>query len=200
MVYPPGEHWPFRRDARRPSNPTSLALLVALTLACNDLTESVPTDVCLSGLRWVGKATRDPEMYPGRDCVGCHLENDGPPLVAAGTIYATVDNTSQIENDCFGLEGVEVEVEGADGEVFKTTTNRAGNFYFDGEPSWLAKPYVARFRYTKPDGRVANPQMIDTEPSYGGCARCHDNRAAATPELDVSDPRFVRAVEGLFVQ
>src|SRR5688500_10194330 len=35
---------------------------------------------------------------------------------------------------------------------------------------------------------------------YGGCARCHDNRAATTPELDITDPAFARPVQGLFVQ
>jgi hypothetical protein len=139
-------------------------------------------------------------MSPGKDCLGCHLENDGPPLVAAGTVYAALDNTSQIENDCFGLEGVSVELEGADGRLFQTTTNRAGNFYFDGYPIDLVKPYVARLSYTLPDGRVSGPQMIATEPYYGGCAHCHDNRAINTPALDVADPDFVHAVDGLFVQ
>lgn len=171
----------------------------AVTLACNDLTESVPTDVCLSGLRWVGGNTRDEEMRPGTDCLACHLENDGPPLMAAGTVYATVDNASQIANDCFGLKGVEVEIEGADGQLLTTTTNRAGNFYFDGDPADLPKPYVARFRYTQPDGTFVSPQMT-TEPSYGGCAHCHDSRVPATPGVPITDPASVRPVDGLFVQ
>jgi hypothetical protein len=177
---------------------STFALLAAL--ACGGNTETVSSDVCLSGTRWVGGSTSDPEMSPGTDCLQCHAENDGPPLVAAGTVYAAVDNTSQIENDCFGLEGVEVELEGADGRVFHTTTNRAGNFYFDGYPVDLVKPYIARLRYTTPEGRVISPQMLVTAPYYGGCARCHDNRAATTPELDISDPGFARPVQGLFIQ
>jgi hypothetical protein len=175
-------------------------VVMSSLLACGELTEKVSTDVCLSGIRWIGKNSRDEEMSPGSDCVGCHIENDGPPLSAGGTIYASIDNTSQIENDCFGLEGVEVEIEAANGTVLKTTTNRAGNFYFDGTPASLAKPYTARFRYTLPDGAVVSPQMIVTQPYYGGCARCHDDRAAFTPELEPSDPRFARPVPGLFVQ
>lgn len=177
------------------------ALLVCnlVLLACGDLTESVPTDVCLSGIRWTGGSASDEEMAPGTDCLACHLANDGPPFMAAGTVYATVDNASQIANDCFGLEGVEVEIEGADGQVLTTTTNRAGNFYFDGDPAELPKPYVARFRYTKPDGSFASPQMT-TEPSYGGCAHCHDSRVPATPGIDITDPESVRPVDGLFVQ
>ena len=180
-----------------------LALCVAvggLSVACGDVVEKVSTDVCVSGLRWVGENTRDEEMLPGTDCVGCHLENDGPELLAGGTVYAVDDNTSQIENDCFGLEGVTVEIEAANGALWTTTTNRAGNFYFDGTAASLAKPYTARFRYTTPEGHEVVPQMIVTQPSYGGCARCHDNRAAFTPDLEPNDPRFVRPVQGLFVR
>jgi hypothetical protein len=181
----------------RASRPLPLA--IALAFACGSNTESVSPDVCVSGTRWIGGTSSDPEMSPGTDCLSCHVENDGPPLLAAGTVYGLADNTSQIENDCFGLEGVEVEIEGFDGRLFQTTTNRAGNFYFDGYPVDLVKPYIARLSYTTPEGRVINPQMIITEPYYGGCARCHDNRAATTPDLDIRDPEFARPVPGLFV-
>ncbi len=177
-----------------------LLLVSAVALSCNDLTESVSTDVCASGRRWAGANTGDEEMYPGRDCLACHLSYDGPELMAAGTVYGLENNLSQIENDCFGLEGVEVELEGADGHLFTTTTNRAGNFYFDGSPSLLAKPYVARLRYTNADGRLINPQMIATAPSYGGCARCHDFSAAVSQDVSERDPEFVRPVDGLFVR
>ena len=186
-------------DERLARRMIAFPLAAMLVASCGDLTEAVPTNVCLSGRRWIGGSTSDVEMSPGTDCLGCHLENDGPPLVAAGTVYATVENASQIENDCFGLEGVEVEIEGADGTVLTTTTNRAGNFYFDGLPSSLVKPYVARFRYTTADGNVASPQMT-TEPSYGGCARCHESRVAVSPDLEIGDPLFVQPVDGLFVQ
>ena len=149
-----------------------LAAALGFLASCGGTTESVSRDVCYSGTRWIGGSSSDPEMSPGTDCLECHAQNDGPPLVAAGTVYAVADNTREIENDCFGLEGVEVEIEGADGRLFQTTTNRAGNFYFDGYPVDLVKPYVARLRYTTPEGRVVSPQMVVTEPYYGGCARC----------------------------
>jgi hypothetical protein len=174
--------------------------LTCITLACGASTEHVSRDVCLSGTRWTGYSSPDQKMSPGKDCIGCHLDNDGPPLVAAGTVYAIEDNASQIENDCFGLEGVEVELEGADGTLLKTKTNRAGNFYFDGYPIDLPKPYVARLSYTTPEGRVISPQMVVTEPSYGGCARCHSSTAEATPGLDPRDPAFVQPAGGLFVE
>lgn len=176
------------------------ALVVLALGGCGGTTESVGQDVCLSGIRWVGGATRDEEMAPGSDCVGCHLRDDGPPLVAGGTVYATADNQRELDNDCFGLEGVVVELEGSDGRVLRTTTNRAGNFYFDGYPEALPKPYVARFRYVAADGSVIAPQMILTAPTYGGCARCHDASAVATPELAPGDADFVKPAPGLFVQ
>jgi hypothetical protein len=172
----------------------------ALALACSSYSEKVSPDVCLSGLRWTAGNTGNEEMAPGTDCVGCHIQTDAPPFVAAGTVYAAIDNQTQIENHCYGVAGVDVEIEGADGRILKTTTNLAGNFYFDGDPAFLPKPYVARFHYTLPDGTSVSPQMTVTEPSYGGCARCHDNRAAATPDLELTEPTFVRPAEGLFVQ
>lgn len=171
-----------------------------MALACSGTSESVGTDVCASGRRWTGGNTSDPEMSPGTDCIACHEANDAPPFIAAGTVYGLLDNQTQIENDCYGLEGVVVEIEDANGRVISTTTNRAGNFYFEGEPQLLPKPYVARLRYTLPDGQMVSPQMVVTQPTYGGCARCHDARAIATPDLDPADPSYVVPVEGLFVE
>lgn len=173
---------------------------VLVLFACKDSSEPVSTDVCVSGRRWIGGSSRDVEMSPGTDCLGCHLKNDGPQLVAAGTVYATADNASQIENDCFGLEGVEVEIEAGDGQIWTTTTNRAGNFFFDGEPSWLVKPYVATLRYTTPDGRLIEPRMVATLATYGGCARCHDGRATATQDIPSGYPELVQPVNALFVE
>jgi hypothetical protein len=175
------------------------ALALALLCACKDDSEAVSTDICASGRRWIGGSTGNVEMSPGTECLGCHLAKDGPQLMAAGTVYGVPDNASQIENDCYGLEGVAVEIEGGDGRVWKTTSNRAGNFFFDGEPNWLVKPYVARFRYTTADGKVAEPQMVLALPTYGGCARCHGSRAEdGTPDLTSLDADFVDPVDGLF--
>jgi hypothetical protein len=163
-------------------------LIAATTVACNDETvEDVPQDVCVSGKRWIGGRRGDEEMYPGRDCVGCHLENDGPQLMAGGTIYGfgqgrdgaqvamTLGRPQSV--DCFGLEGVTVTITGDDDEVFTTVTNRAGNFFLEGRPSELVKPFLVQVRYDAPatadkPANTANFPM-GTRPSYGGCARCH---------------------------
>jgi hypothetical protein len=170
--------------------PRCVALVSSLALGpgCNDeLVEEVPTTVCASGKRWVGEFTPNEEMYPGEDCVGCHLSSDGPPLMAAGTVYGLPDRdgTRTSEPLCFGVEGVRVTITGAEGTVLQTLTNRAGNFYFEGTPDALPVPFSVQLDYTLPNGR-ATTQTMTTQPSYGGCGRCHNPHAAeetATPGL-----------------
>lgn len=168
----------------------SAILLAAAAFACNDeLTQDVPEDVCVSlgpngsvqpGTQWIGGRRASPEMYPGRDCVGCHLDNDGPELMFGGTIYPYEQGdytrfmlTPPSGDDCFGLEGVTVTVTGGDGQEYVTTTNRAGNFFIEGKASDLKKPFEVQLSY-QPDylDTPIGPGMA-TQPSYGGCARCH---------------------------
>jgi hypothetical protein len=160
---------------------TSVALALC-ALSCNDeLVEDVPPEECITGHRWVGGKRGSDEMFPGEDCVGCHLENDGPELMAGGTIYPsrlgdaeTAFGRPQADH-CFGVEGVRVVITGFDGEVFERFTNRAGNFYIEGRASELAKPYKVELFYTEEDGDPAQPSMF-TQPYYGGCGNCHRSR------------------------
>jgi hypothetical protein len=158
-------------------------------LACADeLWESVPTDVCASGKRWAGELTPSEEMFPGRDCVGCHMDSGGPELLAAGTIYGVIDEDGSrtIMNDCFGVEGARVTITAGDGQVLEAVTNRAGNFYFEGRESSFVKPFEVEVEYTFPDGRKSRERMNST-PSYGGCARCH--RTDAIPTIGAAPGR-----------
>jgi hypothetical protein len=151
-------------------------------LACDaTLVEDVSTGVCASGKRWVGKLTGDEEMYPGHDCVGCHKDYDGPEFMAAGTVYGVLDQDGSrtINQDCFGLEGAKVTITSGDGQVLETTTNRAGNFFFQGRPDSLVKPFSAVIEYTSPEGRYSREPMATT-PAYGGCAHCHSLAATGT--------------------
>jgi hypothetical protein len=147
---------------------------VICAFACNDETvEVVSKDVCYSEMRWVGEKRGSPEMFPGRDCVGCHIDNDGPPLVLGGTVYPYVllgEEALQLQTgaDCYGLEGVRVIVDDGNGQVFDLTTNRAGNFFVEGNPNDFAKPFNVRLEM----GDI-RPQMT-IAPKYGGCAHCHN--------------------------
>lgn len=142
--------------------------------ACNDETvEVVDKSVCYSEMRWVGEKRGSQEMFPGRDCVGCHIENDGPPLAIGGTVYPYLlgqqdAQTLQSGTDCFGLEGVTVRVTDADGQEFVVTSNRAGNFFVEGNPDDFAKPFKVQLEYED-----ITPAM-STSPMYGGCGHCHN--------------------------
>jgi hypothetical protein len=152
-----------------------------VAFACNDeLTEEVPKEVCYSQMRWVGEKRGSPEMFPGRDCVGCHIDNDGPPLAIGGTLYAYVLAApdvlgAQTGEDCYGIEGTVVTVTDANGQEFNLTTNRAGNFYVEGNPEDFAKPFkVSINAWTFNDDGTPVDSSMGTSPMYGGCARCHD--------------------------
>jgi hypothetical protein len=170
---------------------------VLSAFACDDATtEVVDKEVCYSGMRWVGERRGSPEMFPGRDCVGCHIENDGPQLAVGGTIYAYVLSPgapglqAQTGTDCFGLEGVEITIEDGEGQQFPVTTNRAGNFYVEGNPDDFAKPFHATIQWTSGDGLPHTNQMF-TGPSYGGCAQCHNpDSQAFNPAPDANNPTF----------
>jgi hypothetical protein len=165
------------------------ALPLALTvLACKDDTiQDVPTDICVSGTRWIGGKRGDPRMYPGRDCVGCHLENDGPELMLGGTIYSYVESDfaramlpPPSGHDCFGEPNQTVEITGGDGQLFVVTTNEAGNFFVEGKATDLVKPFTVVFNWLQQDGTPKQSPM-GTTPSYGGCGRCHSRDAQAVP-------------------
>ncbi len=148
--------------------------------ACNDeLVEDVTKDVCYSEKRWIGGKRGSAEMYPGRDCVGCHLENDGPPLAAGGTIYPYVISDTEVLSelqsgeDCFGIEGVVVTITDGEGQTYELTTNRAGNFYVEGNPDDFAKPFTAALIDWVDGDQTTSDSPMGTMPSYGGCARCH---------------------------
>jgi hypothetical protein len=165
-------------------------------LSCNDETvEVVDKTVCYSEMRWVGEKRGSPEMFPGRDCVGCHIDNDGPPLALGGTIYPYVLGSgqpgllAQTGTDCFGLEGVEIIIEDGEGQQFALTTNRAGNFYVEGNPDDFAKPFSAVINWTNPrDGTTKISPMAATTPSYGGCANCHDSSLDPIEDRYTPDP------------
>jgi len=178
----------------------AVGLVAAVANCKGDPVEDVPTEVCASGKRWVGELTASEEMYPGRDCVGCHRVLDGPPLLAAGTVYGLPDPDGgrTTRNYCFGVEGARVTITTADGEHLQALTNRAGNFYFEGRPDSLVTPFSVEVEYTLPDGH-RTVQSMKTQPSYGGCAYCHNPEAHPTPGVDAGGtPAPLEVIGGVF--
>ena len=166
---------------------------------------AVDTDTCDAGLRWVGGDQGSPEMQPGSDCVGFHRDTGARPLMLAGTVYAKAtlnmfrSNAMDPLEGCFGLEGIAVKVTDADGKEYATVTNRAGNFYFEGNERDLEFPYVAEITFNRLQRRRTGDRIVEgesrmyTTASYGGCARCHSASAVFTPSQDpVYDPATVQ--------
>jgi hypothetical protein len=131
-----------------------------LLQACGGSTEAVNQDVCRSGTRWVGGDSASAEMNPGRPCLDCHARYDGPRFAAGGTVYAD----RKQEDNCFGLQDVEVQITDATGKLFSTKANAAGNFYFDAS---IAMPYRAAIVYQGMLQRMVTPQ------TNGDCNSCH---------------------------
>ena len=146
---------------------TLLLLCVSLFfVGCSD--DSEASDTCASGWAWVGGDSESPEMYPGRACIACHKsEGEGPNYSVAGTLYP---NTQEAD-DCFGLEGLRVEVTDADGKVIKMTSNEAGNFM---STSTFKAPYTAVA--FGPDGTEF--PMIAPQ-TNGDCNTCHSSAGAS---------------------
>jgi len=161
---------------------------------------AVDPDTCDAGLRWIGGDRASAEMHPGSDCVGCHRDTGAKPLMFGGTVYAKASlniyrsNAMDPLEGCFGLEGVTVQVTDGDGREYSAVTNRAGNFYVEGQESDLVLPYAAKITFDRLERRRTGDRIVEgesqmyTTPSYGGCARCHSAYAVSnrrnTPGFD----------------
>ncbi len=107
--------------------------------ACADADTTAPTDdACDGGQAWELGLLGSEEMNPGEPCLSCHGADATPSFAAAGTVFDTFDAA----DDCYGAAEVTVEVEDATGLIVTTTTNAAGNFYF--EDVSLTLPIIAR--------------------------------------------------------
>ncbi len=149
------------------SNRWRRAAVLALVFAAacvreEDQGNAITDDTCQTGLSWDGGDEESPLMHPGRDCIACHaVEDEGPAFLAAGTVYPDYREP----DDCYGLDGITVELTGQDGAVLTAVTNAAGNFHFASQP--LAVPFTARVLYEGRERRMLTPQTASD------CASCH---------------------------
>jgi hypothetical protein len=114
-------------------------------------------------MRWTGGNEESPEMHPGLNCIDCHASGEGPSFVIAGTVYMELDEA----DDCYGVEGAEVQITDAQGQVITLTTNKAGNFFLRSGRYTLTMPIEAAVTYK---GKTL-PMM--TTQSTGNCLLCH---------------------------
>jgi len=126
---------------------------------------SVSEDECLSGRKWVGGTSGDPKMHPGRECSECHHEerDDTSAFAVSGTVYRGFEET----NDCAGVEGATVRIEGAEGGTVEVPTNAVGNFYLEESDFTLETPLETEVRF---DGQSRNMKV---ELYDANCNSCH---------------------------
>jgi hypothetical protein len=147
----------------------AIALLTTSVLAACEPAPPEPA-ACSTGEVWTGGDDGSALMHPGMDCIGCHAqgggedegedESEGPLYTVAGTVMGAFDDP----DDCYGVEGVTVNILDADSTLFQLVTNAAGNFFTND-------PVVLPYTITLDDG-VAQNAMV-TPQSDGGCAVCH---------------------------
>jgi hypothetical protein len=139
------------------------ALAMLLAVACDPVLEG---QVGALGGEVSGVPT-GPLHRPGQPCTLCHdgAAGDPPAFSVAGTVFRDPSGT-------FGTANVTVTVTGADGQVFTTTTNAAGNFYFT--PYHVQPKYPTRVSLSAGGVTVAMQSHIGWA---GSCASCHSDPA-----------------------
>jgi hypothetical protein len=142
-------------------------------VGCDEVWEQTSSSSeCATGVHWAAGDMGHPEMHPGGDCVGCHVEHGAPPLALGGTVYHVAEYQ---EEDCYGVEGVTVQITDAKQQVFTLESNRAGNFYLEGDPSIVSKPFSVVIHGWAFDGTPTTLPMV-TKPETGDCGQCHGQR------------------------
>lgn len=122
-----------------------------------------PPEVCSTKSAWTG-GEESGLMNPGQDCIDCHSRGEGPKFQIAGTVMGA----SNDDDNCNGLEGVKVEITGADGATVTFTTNAAGNFYSGKGVPAITFPFTAKVIGT--NGK--EHKMVSAQ-SNGACNSCH---------------------------
>lgn len=125
------------------------------------------TSVCTSGQTATSGAP-SALMKPGRACIACHSQADGPAFELAGTVYDELHEP----NDCHGMGGVKVLIIDATGATFTMTTNAAGNFM---RITSLARPYRAIVI------KGNNVREMKTPQTDGDCNGCHSEWGRGAP-------------------
>jgi hypothetical protein len=131
--------------------------------------DGAPTEECLSGFEWIGGNEESPLMNPGQDCLACHSQMGvEEEVVLGGTVFA--DNE---RNNCFGVEGVTVEITDSTNTVFELNSNASGNFFLEVEDgAGITPPYSVRLTYEGRERRMLTMQTVTS------CNSCHTETGA----------------------
>ena len=145
---------------------TTLSFLIAsfAIAGCDDATTEL--DACSSSD--VSNADEGETMEPGGTCISCHAdEGEGPTYTIAGTVMGDYHDDQR----CVGVDGATVVITGADGATVELTSNRVGNFFYQGK---VAKPYTAKIT-TAQGERAMTAAQTD-----GDCNSCHSAEGASS--------------------
>ena len=109
-------------------------------------------------------------MHPGGDCIGCHAggEEEGPLLSVGGTVMAERHDAT----DCYGVDGVVVQITDATGTVRELTTNASGNFFLRAEDGVVVPPYEVTL-FANGRSRSMLGARVETN-----CMACHTRDGA----------------------
>jgi hypothetical protein len=99
-------------------------------------------------------------MHPGRACIDCHSQGEGPDYVVAGTVFPTAHEP----DDCNGVGGIQVVVTDSQGTSETLTANSVGNFAGRGG---LTPPFSVKV-VSGGKSRSMNGTV-----STGDCNGCH---------------------------
>jgi len=120
-----------------------------------------------------------PLMRPGDDCLRCHggssgggAEHRATPWSFAGTVYADASAAANA-----GIEGVDIQVNDANGFAFTVHSNLVGNFYSAESVAFPMTVCVSR--------NGARPTCMEAAAPHGACNLCH-----AVPPLDGAEGRI----------
>lgn len=129
---------------------------------------NTPT-VCTSNSFWTHGDRESPLMHPGRACIDCHAQGEGPRFTVAGTVFPTAHEP----DDCNGVGAgaVKVVITDANGQVITLDVNAAGNFPpTKSRPPTIAMPYTAKVVSGDKVRAMKTPQ------TSGDCNGCHTER------------------------
>ena len=128
----------------------------------------VPSSTCLSGMQWTGGEEGSPEMHPGKNCISCHSQGEGPRYLVAGTVFRRINEA----DDCYGVPGVTVILTDAKGKIIRLATNRAGNFTLRERGNAISFPIHAALQLEGKERKMLGPKRI------ANCAACHTSSGA----------------------
>ncbi len=120
---------------------------------------------CTSQQTWMNGDNGSELMHPGRACLDCHAQNDGPNLALAGTVFPSAHEPDECNG--VGVGRAVVVITDAKGVEHRLNVNAAGNFKLEGH---VALPYHAHVEAHGLMRAMVSPQ------SAGDCNGCHTQR------------------------